>query len=116
MNNVLYTRVYKTNRLSRGKMVASYRGYYTLQKNGPRTWRNLGTPDKTIAEKRIMAFAVEAQREAEGLIAPKSQREANARGLVALLSEYEADLTSLGRAAKHVRDTAFRIRRVLTET
>jgi len=116
MSKVLHTRIYKRARKSHGKTVVSYRGYYTLEQNGPRVWKALGTPDKAIAEKRIMEFALQAQREAEGIIAPKAMRETAAKSLVALVADYEGDLTAQGLARKHVHDTICRIRRMIVET
>jgi len=102
--------------MSHGKEVASYRGYYYLEKNGKRVWRSLGTPDKTIAEKRIREFALQAQREQEGLIQPRSEREAATKGLGLLIEDYKNDLKVLGRARKHIHDTVRRIRRIISET
>lgn len=115
MNDVLHTRVYKRTRRSHGKAVTVYRGYYTLEKNGPRVWKALGTPDKAIAEKRIMGFALEAQREREGIIAPRSVRDAAAKPLSALVTDYDADLGSRSVARKHRHDTIERIKRVVRE-
>ncbi len=112
---VLHTRVYKRSRKSHGKMVTVYRGYLTLEKNGLRVWKELGTPDKAIAEKRIMEFALRAQREAEGFVAPRSVSETAAKMLPALVGEYEVELASLDRARKHVHDTVTRIRRMISE-
>ncbi len=85
MSKVLHTRVYKRTRMSHGRAVSIYRGYYTLEASGHRVWKSLGTPDRAIAEKRIMAFALEAQREQEGMIAPRSIRHAATKSLLDLL-------------------------------
>ena len=116
MNKVLHTRIYKLTRKSHGKTVVTYRGYYTLEKNGPRVWMNLGTPDKEIAGKRIMEIALRAQREQECMIAPRAERETAAKGLSQLVGEYETDLVSRGLVRKHIHDTTKRIRRVISET
>ena len=116
MKKVLHTRVYRRTRRSHGKTVTTYRGYYTLERNGPRVWMALGTPDKAIAEKRIMEAALEAQREQEGRIAPRAVRETAAKGLLDLIGEYQNDLISRGLARKHVHDTIERIRRIVRET
>ena len=113
---VLRTRVYKRIRKSHGKNVVRYRGYYILEQNGPRVWKELGTPDKAIAEKRLMEFAVQAQQEQEGLIAPKAARESAAKSLSALVGDYERELASRDLAAKHQRDTLTRVRRIVSET
>ena len=116
MSNVLHTRVYKLTRKSHGKTVVNHRGYFTLEKSGQRVWKNLGTPDRAIAEKRIMAFALEAQREQEGMIAPRSVRNAATKSLLELLSGYEGDLQSQGCVRKHIHNTVTRIRRIVKET
>jgi integrase len=116
MSQVLHTRVYKRTRRSHGKLVTTYRGYYTLEKNGPRFWKALGTPDKGIAEKRIMAFGLQAQREQEGLLAPRAIRETAAKLLPVLIEEYEEELESRGVVQKHRHDTITRIRRIVRET
>jgi len=116
MSQVLHTRVYKRTRKSHGKAVTVYRGYYTLSKGGSRVWKALGTPDKAIAEKRIMEFALQAQREQEGLVAPRPLREAAAKGLGALVDDYASDLAAKGVVRKHAHDTVERIRRIIRET
>jgi integrase len=116
MSKVLHTRVYKRSRKSHGKVVVNYRGYYTLEQNGLRAWKSLGTPDKAIAEKRIMEFALQAQRESEGLIPPRPVRETASKSLTQLTSDYESYLTSRELARKHVHNTITRIGRIIKET
>jgi len=116
MNKVFRTRVYKETRMSHGKEVTLYRGYYCLERNGTRVWRGLGTPDRAIAERRIMDIALEAQREQEGIIPPRAIREAATKGLGSLIDDYERELISLGRVKKHVHDTILRIRHVVSAT
>ncbi len=116
MNKVFHTRVYKRRRMSHGKEVVYFKGYYTLIKNGPRHWVTLGTPDKTIAEKRLYEIALESQREQEGLIPPRAEREAAMKSLKALVDAYEGELVSLGRVKKHVHDTIRRIHQILEAT
>ena len=116
MSKVLHTRVYKRTRKSHGKTVTTYRGYYTLEMGGVRVWKALGTPDKAIAEKRIMEFALQAQREQEGFAAPRSMRETAGKALLALIGEYQGELASRGVAKKHLHDTITRIHRIAAET
>jgi len=116
MSKVFYTRVYKRDRKSHGRIVRSYRGYYTLEKSGRRVWKELGTPDRAMAERRIMAFALEAQREQEGLVAPRAMRDTASKTLSELVDEYERDLTSRKLARRHVHDTIRRIQRMVIET
>src|SRR5688572_21210420 len=88
-----------------GKRARLYSGRYTIVRGElPRTVA-LGTPDKIVARKRLRDIIVEAQREAEGIVSPKSQREAAAAPLAELLTDYENDLRSRGRTAQHINDT-----------
>ena len=63
-----------------------------------------------------MEFALHAQREEEGLISSHSLRETAAKGMAALIADYENDLVSRRLARKHVHDTLRRIRRIVSET
>ena len=116
MPKVLHTRVYKRVRRSHGKLVATYRGYFTLEKNGARVWKELGTPDRAIAEKRIQEFALIAQHEQEGFIPARSVREAAVKPLVELVKDYEADQISRELVAQHIHNTKTRISRIIAET
>lgn len=99
-----------------GKRSRLYSGRFTLVRGeNPRTV-SLGTPDKIVARKRLRDIIVQAQREAEGIVAPKAQREAAAATLTELLGDYESDLRARGRTGQHVHDTTQRIRRILRET
>jgi hypothetical protein len=71
------------------KVVINHRGYFTLEENGVRTWKALGTPSREIAQKRIMEFALQAQRVQEGMGPLDSQREAAAKCVVQLVGSYE---------------------------
>ncbi len=115
MSKVFRTRVYKRTRESHGKTVTTYRGYYALEANGVRVWKVLGTPDKAIAEKRLMEFALQAQREQEGFAAPRAMRETAAKTLFLLADEYQAELACRGVARKQLRDTIVRIKRIAAE-
>ena len=61
-------------------------------------------------------IAKQAQLEQEGLIPPRAEREAAAKGLDVLVSDYESDLKALGRVPKHIHDTVCRVRRIIKET
>lgn len=64
--------------LRKGVRSRVWYGRYTLTRGeNPRTVA-LDTPDKLVARKRLRDFIVNAQREAEGLIAPLSERQAAA--------------------------------------
>jgi hypothetical protein len=52
-----------------------YRGRYKLEVGEKITDVALRTPDKQVAEQRLRRIIVEAQRERDGLIAPRLERE-----------------------------------------
>jgi hypothetical protein len=70
--------------------------------------------DKTVAEKRLHDLVIEAQREAEGIVAPAAVREAAKAAFVDLLAEYKAELTGRELAARHVHDTTLRLARMVS--
>lgn len=102
--------------LRNGKRARLYCGRYTLARGERPQTVYLGTPDKTVARKRLRDIIIEAQREAEGILAPKSQREAAIAPLSELLADYVADLRALGRDPQYIHDTEQRISRILRET
>lgn len=81
-----------------------------------RAWRSTRAPDKLVARTRRRNIIVEKQREAEGIISPRSQREAAATGLETLVGEFAADLAARGRSDAHQNDTVKRVRRIIAET
>ncbi|MEN9663476.1 MAG: hypothetical protein RL324_2425 [Verrucomicrobiota bacterium] len=110
------TRVYPIFEVIGGKKVSvNYRGYFTLEKNGTRTWKALGTPSREIAQKRIMDIALQAQRVQERMEAPDSQREAAGKTFSQMLAHYAKYLKGQGRAKKHVHDTTARLSRMARE-
>ena len=116
MKKVFHTRIYPLHKMIGGKkIVVNFRGYFTLEENGPRQWRSLGTPNRQIAEKRIGEIALQAQRVQEGLEAPDAQKTAAAKPLLVLVFDYRAYLTSRGRARKHVHDTIARLEKMVRE-
>src|ERR1035437_575638 len=116
MNKVFHTRVYPICEMVGGKkVVVNYRGYFTLEENGPRKWKSLGTPSREIAHKRILEKALQAQRVQEGMSPPDAQRETAAKTAVQLVNDYEKYLLGQGRAKKHVHDTTTRLRLMTRE-
>ena len=73
---------------------------------------SLGTSDKLAAETRLMQIFQEAERESLGLIPPRLMRESAAAGLLKHLSDYLADLRTLGRVEKYVKDQGSRCEKV----
>lgn len=63
----------------------------------------LNTSDKRLALHRLSQIADEREKERNGLIAPKSVREASERSLVELLGDYLQDLESRGRRPRTLR-------------
>ena len=116
MNKVFHTRVYPIWALVGGKKTTvNYRGYYTLEQNGPRVWKALGTPSREVAQKRIMEIALQAQRVQEGMAPPDSQRHTALKPFASLVADYEAHLLSQGCSKKHVHNTTTRLLRMARE-
>lgn len=110
--------VFKRVRLMAGQRLVSksYYGQYSLTKGGKIFRVCLYTPDKEIARKRLRAIILEQQREEEGLIAPKVQRDATCRLLSDHVADYVRDLTAQERSGQHIKDTSRRLLRVIAET
>lgn len=102
--------------LRNGKRARLYSGRYCIARGDKPRTVYLGTPDKVVARKRLRDIIVQAQREAEGIIAPAAQREAAGAMLSQLLADYLADLAARGRSEKHARDTGQRVGRLLKDT
>ncbi len=109
--------VYKPRRKKNGKTVVSrmYRGRYRLDGDYAITEVALGTPDKQVATKRLREIVVEAQKEKEGLIAPKAIREAANKALHDHLKEFTEDLKAIGREETYRKRLDFRIKRLIKE-
>ncbi len=110
--------VFRPSRVVDGRRVRSdvYSGRYALEKGQRPVTVPLNTPDREIAEKRLRDIVIERQRELEGLIPANAMRKAAALPLVALIDEYETDLKARDLAAKHVKATTRRLRRMVKET
>lgn len=107
--------VYRPVRIRAGKRVVSdlFYGRYALMRGGRVVTVSLGTPDKKVAQKRLRDLIVERQREAEGIIAPRTIRQAAAAPLGELVDAYASELASKI-TAKHAKGTVARIRRITT--
>jgi integrase len=116
MNKVFHTRVYPVFQMIGGKRtLVNHRGYFTLEQNGARHWKALGTPSREIAQKRIMEVALQAQRVQEGLVAPDVQTNTASKPILSIVDEYEQYLRGGRRASKHVHDTTARLRLMASE-
>ncbi|MBI2513548.1 MAG: tyrosine-type recombinase/integrase [Opitutae bacterium] len=109
--------VFRPSRKINGRRVKSrlYSGRYSIARGErPRTVA-LHTPDVAVARKRLRDLVVDAQREREGLVAPRVLRDAQSGSIIALVAEYARDLKGRDLDAKHVHDTLNRIQRVIRE-
>lgn len=108
--------VFRPSRLRNGKRVrsAKYRGRYRLP-GQPMRDVPLHTTDKRVAEKRLADIIQDAEREAEGIIAPRPLREAVQRSVTDHLAEYMADLERKGRERIYRRLVKARVERLIRE-
>ena len=98
--------VYKPSKREGGKRVFDrlYRGRYRL--DGEERIREvpLKTPDKQIAEQRLNKIILDEQREREGLLAPKAERDAAKRRYAAHVEDFIETRRSVGRDEKYVKE------------
>lgn len=92
--------VYKKKRTRKGKTTLDrlYRGRYRLDGEYAVTEVSLNTPDKQVAAQRLRTIVYEKERERDGLIAPKLERESAKGPLKEHLEEFVADLAVKGRS------------------
>src|SRR5687768_12058227 len=104
--------VFRPSRVVNGKRILArlFCGRYALEKGARMVQVSLDTPDREVARKRLRAIVLDKQREAEGIIAPKTVRVAAGAQLDELVDDYAADLQGRELNEKHVRDTTNRIR------
>lgn len=109
--------VFKPSRIVNGKRVKAeyYSGRYNLPPSTKIEQVPLNTPDKEVARKRLREIVLEAQREQEGIIAPKAIRQTAVEPLATIITEYQDDLNGRGLAPNHVRDTVRRLLRIYRE-
>ncbi len=96
--------VYKPSKREGGKRVFDrlYRGRYRL--DGEERIREvpLKTPDRQIAEQRLNKIILDEQREQEGLLAPKAERDAARRRFVDHVEDFIQTRRSVGRDTRYV--------------
>jgi integrase len=92
-----------------------YRGRYCVIPGEKLRDVPLHTTDKQIAIQRLNRIVQDEQREREGLIAPKHQREAAQRSLLDHVEEYIADRLSVGRDERYVRELRQKLLRLIAE-
>ena len=109
--------VFRPSRRVQGKSVKGrlYVGQYFLKGMTRPKRVCLDTPDKSVAQQRLRAIVIERQKEADGLLAPKAQREAVTVSLDQHVKDYKRNLQALGRAKVHVQGTIQRIERPIRE-
>src|SRR6266702_1263208 len=90
--------VYRPSRRENGKRVVSriYRGRYRVDPSDRIKEVSLRTNDKQVARERLKQMVLEEQRERDGLIAPKEEREAAKRPIIEHICDFVSDRRSVG--------------------
>ena len=109
--------IYKPSRQKNGGRVIGrmYRGKYRLDPNAVIKDVPLHTNDKQVAQQRLRKIVQDEQRELEGIVSPKRQREAAHRSLLEHLESFIADRHALGRDQKYVRELKKKLERLFQE-
>jgi integrase len=110
-------KVYKPSRKKGGERFVGrmYRGRYRLDPRDKIKDVALYTDEKQVAEQKLAKIIRDEQRERDGLIAPKHQREAAQRFLAEHVEDYIADRRSVGRDEKYVRELRRKLLRLIKE-
>lgn len=85
------------------RVSASYYGRLKMPWENAVTTVALNTPDQRVAMHKLLRLADEREKEHNGLLAPRSIREAAERPLAELLSEYLVELESRGRTLRTLK-------------
>jgi len=98
--------VFRPKRQRDGKSAISrmYRGRYRLDGDSRLTDVPLHTNDKQVARQRLEQIVRDRQREREGIIPPKHQRDAAQRPLTGHIADFIADRNTVGCDARYVRE------------
>jgi len=98
--------VYKPSKREGGRRVFDrlYRGRFRLDGDDKIREVPLRTPDKQIAEQRLNKIILEVQRESEGLLAPKAEREAARRRYAEHVEDFIQTRRAVGRDEKYVKE------------
>ncbi len=109
--------VYKPKRRVGGKVEIqrTYRGRYRLDGEFSVTDVTLDTPDKQVAQTKLMAIVSGKEREKAGLTAPASERQAVAKATLAHLQDFLADLKTLGRAKDYISYVKSRVEKLIAD-
>ncbi|WP_084442556.1 site-specific integrase [Termitidicoccus mucosus] len=109
--------IFKPSRRVKGKRVLSrfWHGRFSVGR-GPVRSLSLGVTDKTAARAKLRQIVVDAEREAAGIVAPRTVRDAAAASLVSLLAEYRADMRGRELSVNHIKESTGRIGRIIQGT
>ncbi|PTX92748.1 hypothetical protein DB354_13410 [Opitutus sp. ER46] len=109
--------VFRPKRTKNGKMGIGriYRARFRLDGDFTMTDISLETSDKQVAEKKLRELIAEKERERAGLLAPKLQRESAQKPILTHVSDFTADLATIGRTPKYQKDVRARISRLMGE-
>ena len=109
--------VYRPSRRKNGQRFVGrmYRGKYRLDPRERLTDVALHTNDKQVAEQKLRKIVQGAQREREGFLTPKVQRDAASAPLEAHINDYVADRRAVGRDEKYVRELGRKLLKLADE-
>lgn len=109
--------VYRPSRRKNGQRVVGrmYREKYRLDPRDGLTNVALHTNDKQVAEQKLRKIVHDAQREREGLLTPKQQRDAASASLQTHINDYVADRRAVGRDEKYVRELGRKLLKLADE-
>jgi integrase len=91
-----------------------YRGRYKLDLDEKMSDVPLRTPDKQVAEQRLRKIIIERQRERDGLIAPRQQRDAAQRALSEHVKAYCESRRAVKCDEKYVRELERKLEKLCT--
>ena len=83
--------------------------------HGKKLTQSLGTTDRSVAEQRRRELLIEKKQEEAGILPPKRLRDAAQRPLPEHLSDFVANLETVGRSDKHVANIRHRVDTLLRE-
>ena len=106
--------VFRPKRRVNGKLrvARTWSGEFKLAGDAKPTRIALGVTDKQVAEEKLRRIIREAEREREGLIRPKMERDGLKQPIEAAIREYVDSRRGLHRGAKYCRDRELRLSRV----
>src|SRR5579862_2708126 len=109
--------VYKPSKREGGKRIFDrlYRGRFRLDGDKKITEIPLRTDDKQIAEQRLNKVVLELQREHDGLIAPKQEREAAQKMLAEHVEDFILTRQSVGCDGKYVKELRQKLLKLIDE-